>query len=143
MPNPVPVTAPAGFAPLAAIGFTQADATLSPVSNLTPLPVVARTEPGAPALAGTTSATGVVGPFAPVLGRPVILSLTGTWSGTVRVMRSTDAGANLVPLTAGGLPWASYAANYCEAVWEESARGAELYLNITLTSGSLTYRLEQ
>ena len=42
MPNPLPVYAPAGFAPVAAIGFTQADATLSPVSSLTPLPVVAR-----------------------------------------------------------------------------------------------------
>lgn len=143
MPNPLPVYAPAGFAPVAAIGFTQADATLSPVSSLTPLPVVARFEPGAPALSGTTSSTMSAGPFAPLPGRPVILSLSGSWTGTVRVMRSTDSGATLLPLTAGGLPWGSFTANCCEAVWEESATGAELYLNISIANGSLTYRLEQ
>ena len=143
MPNPLPVYAPAGFAPVAAIGFTQADATLSPVSSLTPLPVVSRAEPGAPALSGTTRSTIVAGPFVPVPGRPVVLALSGSWTGTVRVMRSTDAGATLLPLTASGLPWANYAANCCEAVWEESANGAELYLNVALTSGNLTYRLEQ
>lgn len=143
MSNPLPVYAPAGFAPVAAIGFTQADATLSPVSSLTPLPVVARLEPGAPALSGTTSSTTTAGPFAPLPGRPVILSLSGSWTGTVRVMRSADSGATLLPLTAGGLPWGSFTANCCEAVWEESAKGAELYLNISVASGSLTYRLEQ
>lgn len=143
MPNPLPVYAPAGFAPVAAIGFTQADATLSPVSTLAPLPVVVRPAPAAPALSGTTSSTTTAGPFAPLAGRAVILSLSGNWTGTVRVMRSTDSGANLLPLTAAGLAWASYTANCCEAVWEESATGAELYLNITVASGNLTYRLEQ
>lgn len=143
MPNPLPVYAPAGFAPVSAIGFTQADATLSPVSTLTPLPVVARPEPAAPALSGTTSNTIVAGPFAPLPGRPVILSLSGNWTGTVRVMRSTDSGATLLPLTVGGLPWGNYTANCCEAVWEESTNGAELYLNIAVATGSLIYRLEQ
>ena len=145
MPNPLPVTAPAGFAPLAAIGFTQADATLSPVSDSAPLPVVVRADAGAtaPALSGTASSSGTFGPFAPAPGRPVILSLSGTWTGTVRLLRSTDGGANQLPLTVGGLPWASFTANCCEAVWEESAKGAELYLNVALTSGTLSYRVEQ
>ncbi|MFP5395501.1 MAG: hypothetical protein ACLGHF_05000 [Alphaproteobacteria bacterium] len=143
MPNSLPVYAPAGFAPVAAIGFTQADATLSPVSALAPLPVLPRAEPAAPPLAGTTSSTVTTGPFLPVAGRPVVLSLSGSWSGTVRLMRSTDGGTTQLPLTAAGLPWASFTANCCEAVWEESTTGAELYLNIALVNGTLAYRLEQ
>lgn len=143
MSTPLPVSAPAGFAPLAAIGFTQADATLSPVSTVTPLPVATMTPPPAPPLDGTTSGTAMVGPFVPVAARPVILSLSGTWTGTVRLMRSVDGGTTRLPLTVGGLPWASFTGNCCETVWEEGDSGAQLYLGIALASGTLAYRIEQ
>lgn len=143
MPNPLPVSAPAGFAPLAAIGFSQPDATLSAVSATSPLPVVLGAAPAAPALVGTASGASLAGPFAPAPGRPVVLALSGTWTGTVRLMRSTDGGTTRLPLTVGGLPWASFTANCCEAVWEESVSGAELYLDIALASGALSYRVEQ
>ncbi len=143
MPKPLPVTAPGGFAPLAAIGFSQADATLSPVSAASPLPVITQSQPAATPLSGTATGTTVAGPFAPANGQPVILALSGTWTGTVQVTRSTDGGRTQIPLTVAGRPWASFTANCCEAVWEEGSAGAELYLNIALTSGTLTYRIEQ
>ncbi len=143
MPTPLPVSAPAGFAPLAAIGFTQADATLSPVSSTTPLPVTVQgSSPSAP-LEGTATGPATAGPFALTSASPVILSLSGTWTGTVRVLRSVDGGATRLPLTMAGQPFATYTGNCCEAVWEEGASGAELYLNIALTSGTLSYRIEQ
>lgn len=143
MPNPLPVSAPAGFAPLAAIGFTQADATLSPVSATSPLPVAVRAEVAPPALTGNCDVATTVGPYAPLPGRPVLLSLTGNWTGTVRLLRSVDGGATQLPLTVGGQPWGCFNVNCCEAVWEEGSAGAELYLNAALTSGALSYRIEQ
>lgn len=146
MPAPLPVSAPAGFAPLAAIGFTQADATLAPVSTATPLPVALQPLPPlppVPPLEGTASGAAAAGPFAPEIGRPVILTLSGRWTGTVWLLRSADGGTTRTPLTVGGLPWASFTANCCEPVWEEGSSGAELYLDIALSSGTLAYRIEQ
>lgn len=143
MPTPLPVSVPAGFAPVTAIGFAQADSTFAQVSAASPLPVFfARTEIAA-ALSGTTSTSLIAGPFAPVRDRPVILALSGTWSGSVKVLRSTDNGSTKLPLTVGGTPWAMFSSNCCEAVWEEGADGAQLFLDVTLSSGALTYRLEQ
>ena len=143
MPKPLPVTAPGGFAPLAAIGFSKADATLSAVSTASPLPVITQSQPAATPLSGTASDTTVTGPFVPTSGQPVILALSGNWTGTVQVMRSTDGGKTQIPLTVAGRPWASFTANCCEAVWEEGSAEAELYLQIALTSGTLNYRIEQ
>ena len=42
-----------------------------------------------------------------------------------------------------GAAWGQYAGNVCEAVWEESESAARLYLEITLASGSVAYRLAQ
>lgn len=112
------------------------------VANAAPL-AVSISPPATAALAGSASASAVVGPFTPVLGRAAVLMLSGSWAGTIKVSRSTDAGATRQPLTVAGLPWAQFSANACEAVWEESDPTARLYLEITLTSGTVNYRLSQ
>lgn len=143
MPTDLPVMAPGGFAPLSAIGFTQPDISLSPVTLNNPLPV-SLTAPDAPqALAGTTATSTLIGPFTPAINRPVVLALGGTWSGSVKVLRSADNGATKLPLTAGGMPWAVFTTNCCEPVWEENTNGRELYLDVAVSAGSLTYRMEQ
>lgn len=143
MPNPIPVAAPATYAPLSAIGFADANSALALVSADRPLPVSTATIPAPSPLAATTSVSATAGPFAPSSDRPVILALSGTWSGTITVLRSSDGGVTRHPLTAGGHPWGIFTTNCCEPVWQESASDAALYLDIALTSGSLTYRLAQ
>lgn len=59
------------------------------------------------------------------------------------MLRSTDGGTTKLPLTAMGSPYGTYTANLCEPVWEESDDAAVLYLDVTLASGSLTYRMGQ
>lgn len=112
------------------------------VGNAAPI-AVSLSQPTTTALAGSTATTGVVGPFTPVLGRAAVLMLSGSWAGTIKVSRSTDGGATRQPLTVAGAPWAQFTANACEAVWEESDPTARLYLEITLTSGTVNYRLSQ
>lgn len=139
---PTPIQNPAGYAVTRAVAFADVDGTLVPVDANTPLPVTLGRTPTTP-LAGTAAATAVVGPYQPALGRPVMLVLTGTWAGTVRVMRSVDGGTTRQALTVAGTTWAQFSANACEAVWEESESAATLYLDITLASGSVAYRMAQ
>lgn len=140
---PIPVSAPAAYAPVSAIGFAEADFTLSPVSADKPLPVSPVKVPAPSALVGSASASTVTGPFAPNSDKPVIVALTGTWSGTVKLLRSTDGGTTKLPLTAAGQAWGVFAANCCEPVWQETVLGAALYLDITLGSGTVNYRVGQ
>lgn len=144
MSNP-PITAPAGYYPPFAIAFADEGGDGQVVGTASPLPVTLvpdEPETSTP-LAGSASASGVLGPFTPAPDRPIWLSLSGTWSGSVSVKRSVDGGTNKLPLTAGGLPWAAFTSNACEPVAEESAAGATYYLDVTLTSGTLAYRLAQ
>lgn len=143
MPISIPVAAPATYAPLSAIGFADVDSTLAPVSADRPLPVSSATVPAPPPLAASANASTTAGPFIPTSDRPVMVALSGTWTGTVNVLRSTDGGATRLPLTAAGQPWGSFTANCCEPVWQESVSGAALYLDIALSAGSLTYRVAQ
>ncbi len=142
-PLPVQVSATVPLAVAVAGTVAISNATLAVnVSNAAPLAVsVAATTTAA--LAGAASASGVVGPFTPVLGRAAILALAGGWAGTVKVTRSTDGGATRLPLTVAGSAWAQFSGNACEPVWEESDATARLYLDLTLTSGTLNYRLSQ
>ena len=73
----------------------------------------------------------------------VMLELTGSWTGTVQLQRSSDGGATRQDVTMGGGQWGNYAANACEPVWDESELGAQLYLDIALDSGTLNYRVSQ
>lgn len=139
---PTPIQNPAPFVPSKAVAFADAEGNSITVSSATPLPVNVQPAAGAP-LAGTTAASAQPGPFQPVQGRAIMLALSGTWSGTVKVLRSTDGGATRLALTIGGSAWGQFTGNCCEAVWEESETAARLYLDIVLTSGTLTYRLGQ
>ncbi|KQM14711.1 hypothetical protein ASE49_11085 [Novosphingobium sp. Leaf2] len=127
-----------------AVGFADAQGSLSVVASGVPLPVttVRQSAPPAP-LAGTTSANLLAGPFIPLADSPMHLQLSGTWSGSVVLERSVDGGATRQPLTAGGVAWARFTGNVNEPVWQEQEREASFYLAITLTSGTVSYRVSQ
>jgi hypothetical protein len=140
---PSPIQSPASYVPSRASAFADVDGTALLVSASNPMPVAIGAGAAAAPLAGSTAATGLLGPFVPAAGRPIILALSGTWSGTVAVKRSTDGGATKLPLTIAGAAWGQYTANACEPIWEENEAGASFYLDVTLASGTLAYRLAQ
>ncbi|MCB2076471.1 MAG: hypothetical protein KDE55_02110 [Novosphingobium sp.] len=141
MSNP-PVINPARFVPLYGVGYADNAGELSAVSTSSPLPVSV-TQPSSLPLPveGAASATAVVGPFAPALGVPVVVNLSGSWGGTVQVKRSTDGGTTFASLTAAGKAWANFTGNACEAVWEENNPDAALYLDIQVSWGTVDYRM--
>lgn len=153
MPPTKPISLPAGYAPAFAIGYSGPTGDLAVVDGATPLPValsastvlsVQQASVTAPAaLEGSATAALLTGPFTPQAGRPVMITLSGTWQGQVQVQRSADAGATRHKLTAAGLPWGNYTGNACEVVWIENEDAARLYLDIAVTSGTLTYRIAQ
>lgn len=147
MTAPYPISVPAGFAPAIALGYSDNGGDLSLVTAGNPLPVQTvnaeqAASPPAP-LAGAVSASTLVGPFTPVRGRPVFLTLAGNWQGSAQVERSTDGGVTRHGLTVSGAAWGRFTGNACEPVWIEQEEGAALYLAITLASGSLEYRIAQ
>ncbi|MFA6218699.1 MAG: sialidase family protein [Erythrobacter sp.] len=141
--EPLPIEAPGDFAPVTALGYDDGTGFLALVSTGQPLPTVALAPAAPAALEGTTAAAQLAGPFVPTLLAPVYLALSGSWTGQVRVLRSTDGGATLHPLTLGGAGWATFAANACEPVWVESEAGAALYLELAPQSGTIAYRVSQ
>lgn len=153
MPATNPIKTPAGYVPAFALGFSGPTGDLEIVDSVKPLPVeLSSTEPlvvtpyAAPspaAIEGASASNILVGPFVPTTGRPVVLTLAGTWEGVAELKRSSDGGATLHPLTAGGFAWGRYTANACEPVWEEQEDGIQLHLDITLSSGSIAYRIAQ
>ena len=138
------VEVPAGFVPQYALAFGAVDGPAVAVHAANPLPVRAvQQAAAASALAGTLSASDTVGPFVPDLGRAIWISLSGSWSGTVDVLRSVDGGATKLPLTIGGERWGRFGGNANEAVADESEAGATYYLAVALQAGTLTYRVAQ
>jgi len=143
IPDSLPVEAPGGFAPVFALGHDDGTGSFALVSPVKPLPTVTLA-PAAPApLNGMTDVAQLAGPFVPVPTAPIYLTLSGSWTGQARVLRSTDGGATLHPLTLGGASWAAFAANVCEPVWVESEMGAALYLDLAPDAGAITYRVSQ
>ncbi len=135
---------PAGSVPQYALAFGAVDAPAVAVHAGNPLPVTAvRGAAGVAALAGEMVASGEAGPFVPELDRPIRVTLTGSWSGAVSLLRSTDGGATRLPLTLGGALWGRFTANANEAVAEESEAGASYYLAASLAGGTLAYRVAQ
>ncbi len=144
MTDPIRPGAPAGFVPQVALCFTAGDGSAAAASATQPLPVSSRLTAALSApLSGSATASMVAGPFTPDPGRTIWLSLSGSWSGTVAVRRSLDGGATRTALTVGGMPWAVFTGNAQEAIGEESVVGATYYLAITLTAGTLGYRMQQ
>lgn len=95
-------------------------------------------------LAGSTAVSAELGPFTPVLNRPIWVRLAGAWAGTVTLLRSRDGGASKLPLTYGdGSPKPSWTGNMQAPVAEETVVGATYYLSFVRTSGALDYRVEQ
>jgi hypothetical protein len=139
----LPIQAPAGYVPQHALAFATASGAAVPVSQTDPLPVSSQLSAATSvSLSGTIGASGTVGPFAPQTGRPIWVSLSGNWTGSAALLRSTDGGTTRLPATLGetALVWS---ANRSEAATEESCTGATYYLAVNLVAGSLTYRLEQ
>ena len=145
MPSAVNVDAPAGFAPISAIGFGAKGSAATPVDGSNPLPVrTAIMASTATPLAGIAAASATVGPFLPELGRAIFVTLSGSWAGTVQLLRSTDGGATQLPLTySDASTKARWTGNLNAAVAEESVATASYWLAITLASGTLSYRVEQ
>lgn len=138
-----PVAIPAGYVTGVAVAFTGPDDHAVLVGRAQPLPVAATpTAATSTPLAGTATANAVVGPFVPQLGREVVLSLSGAWTGSVALKRSVNGGTTKLAATLGGaaLAWTG-AVN--EPVWVETEAGTTLYLDVTIASGTLTYRVAQ
>lgn len=153
MPPTKPIKSPASYVPAFAVGYADASGDLAIVDPGQPLPVAFSsnqpvavenyTAPAPSPLQGDSAISTIVGPFLPVPGRPIVLTLSGIWDGTVQLARSIDDGATRHPVTVAGLAWGRYTANACEPVWEEQESGASLYLEIALASGAVAYRLAQ
>lgn len=139
-----PVAVPAGYLTGQAIAYLAPNDHAVLVSTAAPLPVTATpVAASSVALTGTTPASTIVGPFTPQLGRAIWLTLSGAWTGSAQLQRSTDGGTTKLALTANGQPYGAYTANANEAVVEETCADATFYLAVTLSSGTLTYRVAQ
>jgi len=136
------ITTPAGFAPAYAVGYSDSTGRLALVSDAAPLPVVT-SAPAPAALEGEAATTEVAGPFNATAGRVIVVTLSGEWDGTVRLLRSTDAGVTKVPLRVGGAAWGEFSDAGCEQAWTETEEGTSFYLDIALNSGSVNYRVSQ
>ncbi|WP_336978302.1 hypothetical protein [Altererythrobacter fulvus] len=140
----LPIVAPARYFPVTAIAFGMPGGDGVTVDADHPLPMELAPAPsGVVPLAGSVSSSTVLGPFTPRLGRPIWLSLSGNWTGSAAFKRSPDGGATRLPLTAGGAPWGIFNGNACEQVVEETEAGATYFLDVSLLSGTLTYRVSQ
>ncbi|WDF72859.1 hypothetical protein [Novosphingobium sp. KACC 22771] len=137
-----PIKIPSGYITPSAMTFSAPDNSANFVSSNSPLPVTTVGGPTTP-LAGEASSSISVGPYVPAIGRSVILALSGTWQGNVSIERSTDGGITSLPITIGGAPSGIFSSNCCEAIWDESEVGAQLYLRMTIISGTIKYRVAQ
>lgn len=140
---PTPIQNPVGYTITRAIAYADTDGSMLQVSTSAPLPVAVTGSAAATPLTGTAASSLVVGPYQPAIGRAIMLLLTGAWTGTVKVVRSVDGGTTKQPLTINGNSWGQFTGNCCEGVWDESESAARFYLDITLASGSVTYRVAQ
>lgn len=142
MTQPPEISVPAGYAAAMAVGFADDASALAVVSRDRPLPVIF----GAASptmLQGNTSVSQQVGPFDAVAGGIIVVALSGTWSGTVQLLRSSDDGVTIAPLRVGGLVWGTFTKSGCEQVWSETQTGVTFFLDIDLQSGTLEYQVSQ
>ena len=147
MPN-VPISYPARYAPGVALNYADDGGNAVLVSQAAPLPVTLAAVTGgtatpSPPLTGTTDVAITTGSYVPLAGRPLVLTLTGTWTGTVKLLRSINGGTTKLALTLAGTPWAEFSANVNEPVWEENETAAVFFLQFAPLSGTITYRLAQ
>lgn len=115
-------------------------ATAIPVSGtLNPVTLAATST----AIAGTSSAAQVVGPFVPQLGRAITVALSAAaWpGGTAQLLRSTDGGTTRLPLTPAGVVLGTYTRQGVDQPWLETEAGATFYLS--LPNAGIGYRVSQ
>ena len=143
MSEPVPLQTPGGFAPAVAIGLDDGSGNLALVADARPMPVCLAPLTLPAPLEGEATGDLIAGPFAPTSHGAIYCTLAGDWQGSVRIRRSTDDGATLHDLSLAGGPWGIFNGNACEPVWEEGEAGATLWLDCTIASGTLSYRLAQ
>jgi hypothetical protein len=92
---------------------------------------------------GAFAAPGQSASFAPLAGRGFNISIWGTFSGTVQLERSFDAGSTWLPVTANGTQLEKFTSAASEQ-WQEDEAGVLYRLNCTaLASGTADYRLSQ
>ncbi len=128
----------AGATPLAVAGtFWPATQPIS--GSVTPITLAATSA----AIAGTSSAAQVVGPFVPQLGRAITVALSAaTWpGGTAQLLRSTDGGTTKLPLTPAGVVLGTYTKQGVDQPWLETEAGATFYLS--LPNAGIGYRVSQ
>jgi hypothetical protein len=95
-------------------------------------------------LEGAFTATGVSANFSPDIAHDFNISLWGTFTATVAVERSFDAGVTWLPVTYADSPATalSYTAG-ASFSWPEPEDGVQYRLNCTWASGTVNYRLSQ
>ncbi|GGO97108.1 hypothetical protein EV664_108162 [Stakelama pacifica] len=144
MEGPMKILNPSGYITQHGLAFADATGAAIPVSDDHPLPVSISLPSARPSpLSGTTNQSILSSGFAPVTDRPIWLTLSGIWTGTVSVRRSSGPKAPAAPLTIGGKPWGIFDRNAMEPIGEESIPGAVWYLDIALAGGTLTYEVRQ
>lgn len=143
MPAQTRIQTPAGFAPAFALGYSDESGDFVLARPSAPLPVTQGDRTRPVPLAGSTSASTLLGPFVPIPGVSVMLELGGNWAGSVQLQRSSDGGTTLRDVTIAGSQWGYYSSNVCEPVWDESETDAQLFLSVTIASGTLDYRVSQ
>lgn len=144
MPQKSRIESPAKYATSFAVGYSDTAGDLALVTSSTPLPVSLQSSVAPPSpMAGIASASGLIGPYSAAPDTPIHLQLSGIWQGRASLVRSVDGGTTTQGLTAAGMRWASFTANVNEVVWQDSDASATFYLDITLTSGAVSYRVSQ
>jgi hypothetical protein len=139
-----PVQTPASYVPEFAMAFRDDGGLGVPVGANAPLPIrTVVANAGSTPLTGSATGAMTAGPFTPDLGRPLWLTLSGTWTGSVTVLRSVDAGVTRLPLTLAGVGWGQFTGNAQEPVAEEHVAGACYFLDIAVSAGTLAYSLRQ
>lgn len=96
-------------------------------------------------LSGSLTATGTseATPFEALPGKPINLTLSGTWVGTAVLKCKRPGDTAYAALTLVGASYGSYTANVNEPVWEEPEGGCLFIVDWTRTSGTLSYRFGQ
>lgn len=96
------------------------------------------------ALVATVATTTTLGPFTPQLGREIWLTVSGTWTGSLQLVRSRDGGTTRLPLTySDGTAKPNLTTNVNSIIGVETVSGATYYLIVTITTGTAAVRLEQ
>jgi hypothetical protein len=150
---------PGTYLPSTAMAFGALSSSASFVTDQTPLPakvtVIAATstaQSGSVTSAAVTPTSGTatfaagaatIGPLTPQLGRPVRVVLAGTWSGSFTAGTSSDGCVTINPLTVGGLSWGSFTANANEDIDTPMVSTAAYCAKATVTSGTMSYSVQQ